>query len=44
MKSKGDRLNWENIKYVNKLTRNDLDKALKSSVTIKVKTKGLIVP
>lgn len=44
MKSKGNRLNWEDIKDVNKLTRKDLDKALKSSVTIKVKTKGLIVP
>jgi len=44
MKTKGDRLNWENIKDVKKLTINDLDKALKSSVTIKVKTKGLIVP
>lgn len=44
MKTKGDRLNWENIKDVKELTRKDLDKALKGSVTIKVKTKGLIVP
>lgn len=44
MKSKGDRLNWENIKDVKELTSKDLDKALKSSVTVKVKTKGLIVP
>ena len=44
MKTKGDRLNWKNIKDVKKQTSNDLGKALKRSVTIKVKTKGLIVP